>query len=191
MAGNSEQDDRSMSEILASIRKIVTDEEESRRSAADDRRRTETSTGAEVFVLTGEMRTEEAATPADDAPLDVGTAATPAEPAEPELTARSMLTEPPLELTPTERADAPLDLGTTTRIDIGSESAAVAASAAAASTVDFPPAPALTEEEITLLIRKVLREELQGPVGQQISRKVKAMIHDEVAKALLEEESLL
>ncbi len=145
MAENNEKDDRSMSEILASIRKIVTDEEQSRQSAAEERRRREAETGGEVFVLTGTMRS--------DAPLELSAAD---------------LVHP--------AASAP---------------AASAPEAIAAETVDFLPAPGLTEDEIEAIVRRVVREELQGPIGQQISRKVKALIRDEVVKALLEEESLL
>lgn len=142
MAENSEKDDRSMSEILASIRKIVTDEEQSRQTAAEERRRKETESGAEVFVLSDEMRTGDPV-PAPEA--------------------------------------EPLVL----------DNATGAAPAAPSPSVDFSAAPGLTEDEVEAIVRRVVREELQGPIGQQISRKVKALIRDEVAKALLEEESLL
>ena len=40
-------------------------------------------------------------------------------------------------------------------------------------------------------MRRIVREELQGPIGQQISRKVKRMIKDEIRKALYEDDSLI
>ena len=56
-----------------------------------------------------------------------------------------------------------------------------------AASVDFTE-PALSEEDIEDIVRRIVREELQGPIGQQISRKVKRLIRDEVQAALSEEE---
>ncbi|MEM7544640.1 MAG: hypothetical protein AAF367_03820 [Pseudomonadota bacterium] len=186
-----------MSEILASIRKIVTDEEETRRSAADERRRQETETGAEVFVLTGDMRAAEDAE-ADEPTLELtlqDRIDSPKEPAS-EDSADEPDSDDALELTASDRADAPLELGQADRADRAEPETPLAAlapkpSAPIVGKVDFTPTPGLTEDEVEKIVRRVLREELQGPIGQQISRKVKAMIRDEVAKSLLEEESLL
>ena len=131
-------DTRSMNEILASIRKIVTDEESNRESVAAERARIQAETDAEVFVLTGEMRAD---------------------------------------------AAAPLTLGAEQRIARVEE--------AKPEAVDFSGDTGLSEEDIEDIVRRVVREELQGPIGQQISRKVKRLIREEVAKALAEEESLL
>ena len=56
MNDGTQGDDRSMSEILSSIRRIVTDEERSRREAEEERRRRESESGSSVFVLTETMR---------------------------------------------------------------------------------------------------------------------------------------
>lgn len=136
-------DDRSMGEILASIRKIVSDEESTRRVAEDGRREAEAGAQSGVFVLTGDMRT--GAAPAAAPTLDLASEA------------------------------KPLTLGDPSAVE----------------PVDFATPSGLTEEEVEEIVRRVVREELQGPIGQQISRKVKALIRQEVAKALGEEESLI
>ncbi|MEL7462470.1 MAG: hypothetical protein AAFN79_00265 [Pseudomonadota bacterium] len=147
-------DDRSMSEILASIRKIVSDEETTRREAEETRRRDEAGSGGEVLVLSGDMRTARPASP----------------PVEPEAAEA-----------------APLDLSSAaTQLSLGEPKAA-----AAQPKVDFAPAPGLTASEVEEIVRRVVREELQGPIGQQISRKVKALIRHEVSKAIGEDESLI
>lgn len=135
-------DDRSMGEILASIRKIVSDEESTRRVAEEGRREAEAGAGAGVFVLTGDMRAGAA-----------------------------------------HQAAPTLDLATATPLKIGEP--------VEAAPVDFAEPAGLSEEEVEEIVRRVVREELQGPIGQQISRKVKALIRQEVAKALGEEESLI
>lgn len=53
------------------------------------------------------------------------------------------------------------------------------------------PDPLMTEAEVEAIVRRVVREELQGPIGQQISRKVKRLIKDEIRKALYEDDSLI
>ena len=131
-----------MGEILASIRKIVSDEESTRRMAEEERLKAERSGDAEVFVLTGDMRS-----------------------AQPEAALRLDAPAEPLTLgEPDAMRQAP---------------------------VDFPPSAGLSADEVEDIVRRVVREELQGPIGQQISRKVKALIRQEVAKAIGEEEPLI
>ncbi|MEX2520605.1 MAG: hypothetical protein WD969_14880 [Paracoccaceae bacterium] len=127
MVDKSEGDDRSMSEILASIRKIVTDEERARRDA--DRRDSEAAPDDGVLELTPAMRADDVA---GDAPLDLGDAAT-----------------------------------------------------------QVAPAADLSEAAIEAIVRRVIREELKGPIGVEISRKVKASIREEVKRALEEGEPLI
>ena len=143
MSETNQGDDRSMSEILSSIRRIVTDEERSRREADEERRRREGESGASVLVLNNKV--------ANAAPV-----------VEPVDTSKT------------------LELG----------AAQAVSSDRAAKSVDFSE-PSLSEEDIEDIVRRIVREELQGPIGQQISRKVKRLIRDEVSKALAEEESLL
>lgn len=140
MSDASQGDDRSMSEILSSIRRIVTDEERSRREADDERRRREGESGASVLVLSEPKRPE--------SPI-----------AEPVDTSK------------------PLELG----------AAQAVSTKPAPASVDFTE-PGLSEEDIEDIVRRIVREELQGPIGQQISRKVKRLIRDEVHAALSEEE---
>lgn len=162
MADGKRSDDRSMGEILASIRKIVSDEETTRKTAEDERRKDEVSSGGGVLVLSGDMRAR------GGMAATSGAAASGAAESEP--------------------APAPLDLGLMARqVKIGDPAAAEAAR----PKVDFGPAPGLTEADVENIVRRVVREELQGPIGQQISRKVKALIVQEVAKALGEDESLI
>ena len=128
MSDANQGDDRSMSEILSSIRRIVTDEERSRREADEERQRRESESGSSVFVLTDTMRkTAAVAEPVDTSkPLELGAA--------------QAVSTPP-----------------------------------ASAAVDFTE-PALSEEDIEDIVRRIVREELQGPIGQQISRKVKRLI---------------
>ena len=140
MSESGQGDDRSMSEILSSIRRIVTDEERSRREADEERRRREGESGASVLVLTNKV--------SDPPPV-----------AEPVDTSKT------------------LELG----------AAMAVSSEPQAASVDFSE-PALSEEDIEDIVRRIVREELQGPIGQQISRKVKRLIRDEVHAALSEEE---
>ena len=159
MADGKRDDDRSMGEILASIRKIVSDEETTRKAAEEGRRKDEASSGAGVLVLSGDMRAAGAAAPAAPAP-------------DPESDAET----------------APLDLATAAKqVSLGDPAAA----AATQPKVDFTPPPGLSEADVEDIVRRVVREELQGPIGQQISRKVKALIRQEVAKAMGEEEPLI
>ena len=140
MSGADQGDDRSMSEILSSIRRIVTDEERSRREADEERRRREGESGDSVLVLSNKVT--------DASPV-----------AEPVDTSKT------------------LELG----------AAMAVSSETPAASVDFSE-PALSEEDIEDIVRRIVREELQGPIGQQISRKVKRLIRDEVHAALSEEE---
>ena len=132
-------DDRSMGEILASIRRIVTDEERARRAGDGVRSRSD-----DVLDLTPAMR-----------------ASTPGEPAEP------------------RPEGEPLDLGRAARL------------VTPPPRPDFPPAPGLSVNEIEEIVRRVLREELKGPVGLEISRKVKASIREEVRRIMDEDEPLI
>ena len=141
MSDANQGDDRSMSEILSSIRRIVTDEERSRREADEERRRREGESGASVLVLSEAVKKP------------------------------SPIAEP---------------VDTSKTLELGA-AMAVANEAAAAPSVDFTE-PALSEEDIEDIVRRIVREELQGPIGQQISRKVKRLIRDEVQAALSEEE---
>lgn len=140
MSDANQGDDRSMSEILSSIRRIVTDEERSRREADEERRRREGESGASVLVLSNKVE--------NPAPV----------------------VEP---------------VDTTQTLELGAAQAVSAEPPAAA--VDFSE-PSLSEEDIEDIVRRIVREELQGPIGQQISRKVKRLIRDEVQAALSEEE---
>ncbi|MEM7524093.1 MAG: hypothetical protein AAF360_10115 [Pseudomonadota bacterium] len=189
-------DDRSMSEILASIRKIVTDEEETRKH--EEAAPADTDDG--VLVLSGDMRS------VADEPLDLGVAATPvvaaAAAAEPDdalqpldlaaarLTAaksNAVAPEPPV-----AADNAPLEFQTPTNAAPEAPLAAPEAPLAAPPPpVDFAPRVGLSENDVAAIVRRVVREELQGPIGQQISRKMKHLIRDEIAKALADEEPLL
>lgn len=133
-------DDRSMSEILASIRKIVTDEERARRKAdgGGETGGGETGGGA-VLELSDGMRAAEA------------------------------------------EAEEPLDLGV----------AAVLVSAPPAVVVRAGPAIRPDIAEIEAIVRRVIREELKGQVGLEISRKVKASIREEVRRALEDDGPLI
>ncbi|MEM7269147.1 MAG: hypothetical protein AAF401_07830 [Pseudomonadota bacterium] len=132
-------DDRSMSEILSSIRRIVTDEERTRREADEERSRREAEAGSSVFVLTDTMR-----------------------------------------------SDSDEDDHSAT-LELGAAQAVLPESNEPKTTVDFS-APTLSEEDVEDIVRRVVREELQGPIGQQISRKVKRLIRDEVAAAMADED---
>lgn len=145
-----------MSEILASIRKIVSDEESSRRAADEERRKVEASAAANVLVLSGDMRTPAPAA----APVEA-------------------LAEAAGE------AEETLDLSSAKQLTLGDPNAARRA------PVEFPAAPGLTEDDVEAIVRRVIREELQGPIGQQISRKVKSLIREEVGKAMGDGESLI
>lgn len=59
MSNGSNPEDRSMSEILASIRRIVSDEEKARREAETSRRTHEKSAGESVLTLTPDMKRSE------------------------------------------------------------------------------------------------------------------------------------
>ena len=142
-------EDRSMSEILASIRKIVSDEETTRRAADDERRKAEATSDPGVLVLSGDMR-----------------------PAAPAATAGGTDEEP-------------LDLSAAKQLTLGNPEAAKAA------PVEFSAAPGLSEDDVERIVRRVIREELQGPIGQQISRKVKSLIREEVSKALGDDDALI
>ena len=161
MADGKRDDDRSMGEILASIRKIVSDEETTRKVAEDERRKEEVASGAGVLVLSGDMRAAQAgggAAGASAADADASSAA------------------------------APLDLASAAKqVSLGDPAAAQAAK----PKVDFEATPGLSEAEVEEIVRRVVREELQGPIGQQISRKVKALIAQEIAKAIGQDESLI
>lgn len=154
-------DDRSMGEILASIRKIVTDEERARRETDETRAGAGSPDmgaeagdgGADILVLDAGMRisAEELGTgwDHDSPPLVLGLAALRAGPAG-ETAGRGRLARP------------------------------VASSAAQHA----PPSEVLSEDEVIALVRRVVREELKGPMGQQISRKVKALVAEQVRQAL-------
>ncbi|MFV0474805.1 MAG: hypothetical protein ACK5MQ_11460 [Pikeienuella sp.] len=124
MAEEKGGDDRAMSEILASIRKIVTSEERARR-AADEGREGE---GEFVLELTESMR------------------------------------------------------------------AAPAAAASAPPEPVFTPVSTLSPArvaEIEEIVRRVIREELKGPIGLEISRKVKASIRNEVRRTIEDDGPLI
>lgn len=143
MSDDSGKDDRSMSEILASIRKIVTEEETTRRetegrSAEGD---------ADVLELTETMRAEPTSGACSDEDQD----------------------------DPTE---SPF-------LELGDEAARRAEGAALRGAEDVAAA------EIEAIVRRVIREELKGPIGIEISRKVKAVIREEVRRILAEDEPLI
>lgn len=130
-SANNSSDDRSMSEILASIRKIVTEEERARQKV--ERRKGEEEREEDILVLTEAMRV--AAEPEEKTAGAF------------ELTRARMV------------SPAPLDL--------------------------------VREADIESIVRRVMREELKGPIGVEISRKVKAAIHKEVRRALEDDEPLI
>lgn len=189
-------DDRSMSEILASIRKIVSDEETTRRVVEEGRRTDEASSGEGVLVLSGDLRADGAPAaglapapePAiEEAPLDLGMSAKRIEAAP-----VSPPTAPPAPAAPVEAAPAaPISLESTAPEAPAAPEPEPVLAAPIAPIAPAPAAMGLTESEVEDIVRRVVREELQGPIGQQISRKVKAMIRTEVAKALGEDESLI
>lgn len=133
-------DDRSMSEILASIRKIVTDEERARRETEGQG----DAGGGAVLDLSDGMRAGEEAR---EEPLDLGVAA--------------VLVSAP------------------------------AARGGPAAAVHAAPETRPDIAEIEAIVRRVIREELQGQVGLEISRKVKASIREEVRRALEDDGPLI
>jgi hypothetical protein len=149
-------DDRSMSEILASIRKIVTDEERTRRAA--ERGQGETERAAPALELTEAMRVEPAPPgggpdhPSPESDVDPERAAEPDDAAPLDLGREAVL------------VSAPVDADRSSRSDLA---------------------------EIEAIVRRVVREELRGPVGLEISRRVKASIHQEVRRALADDEPLI
>lgn len=155
-------DDRSMGEILASIRKIVTEEERARREAEEARRRGEDPVG--VLVLTSDMRVwrrdDHGADNDDDREKHGG---------------GGVGDDEPLELGPDDRA--PADPAEEARGDV-----APRRSRALAAAVDFHPPAVLSETDVEDIVRRIVREELKGPVGQQISRRVKGIVADEVRR---------
>lgn len=176
MSSNRQSDDRSMSEILSSIRRIVSDEERTRREADEARRDHEAQSGASVFVLTDEMRGGDGgARSVDfDSPLELT----------PDMADRPAAPEP----APERSADAPLDLRpSATPLTFSTPVAEPEAPEAEAEAI-FGEAEgsSLGEAEIEEIVRRVVREELKGPIGRQISRKVKQMIRDEIDAALAE-----
>ena len=141
MSDVNESDDRSMSEILSSIRRIVTDEERSRREADDERRRREGESGDSVLVLSES----------------------------------------------TNKASSPVATPVDTSMTLELGAAHAVSNEQPAPSVDFTD-PGLSQDDIEDIVRRIVREELQGPIGQQISRKVKRLIRDEVHAALSEDE---
>lgn len=144
MTGRNEAgDERSMGEILASIRRIVSDEERARRDRGAGPDNEVKPDG--VLVLTPAMRAGAAASPLENAGDGEGA----------------------------------LDLGRAARL----------VSPPRAPT--FTAASGLTVSDVEEIVRRVLREELKGPVGLEISRKVKASIREEVRRVLDEEDPLI
>lgn len=154
MAEKPEGDDRSMGEILASIRRIVTDEERARASAEAQRRQSEEA--GDVLVLGDHLRVIEGGAGATDEPEPVAEA-----------------------LDDDDDDDAPLDLG---------RAGETLETGPAAVHVEFEQPAGLTENEVEAIVRRIVREELKGPIGQQISRKVKGLVAEEVRRALEEAE---
>lgn len=212
MNDKSSGDDRSMNEILASIRKIVSDEEQSRKTIEE----APEGTGPEVFLLTGDMRADDApnspAAPVEPkAPplggaVDAGTAiglsrlasalapssTTDAEPSPPSkgtddaTPSRSPGAPPPVDL---DGGSEPLDLGLVPRAARKPDEASKPATESDAGA-GSDAAPALTDD-MEAMVRRIVREELQGPVGQQISRKVRALIREELARMKDDSEPLI
>ncbi len=144
-------DGRSMSEILASIRRIVSDEERARRESERREGAPRADSGeAPPLELTSEMRV-------------VGAAPAPA----------------PQPAVAPEDPEAPLDLGVAGRL------------VSAPPHTSYAPQPGPSTAEIEEIVRRVVREELRGPIGLEISRKVKASIRDEVRRILEEDEEPL
>lgn len=168
MAEREAPDGRSMSEILASIRRIVSDEERARREA--ERRREAAAGGS-------------AAAPADP-PLELSPAMRIVPPEAPRSApfAAPLPAPLPAQAPADDDPDAPLDLGAAGRLVSAPPHAVYAPPPAAA-------APSVAE--IEEIVRRVVREELKGPIGLEISRKVKASIREEVRRILDEDEEPL
>lgn len=158
-------DDRSMSEILASIRKIVTDEEQTRRAAERQRGEDEGEGAAPVLELTDAMRAQ----PVTDAAPEGG----------PDSCAPSP--------DPEYNTDSGAEPDDAAPLDLGRE--AVRVFAPASAPVERSSRP--DRDDIEAIVRRVVREELRGTVGLEISRKVKASIHEELRRALADDEPLI
>lgn len=164
----SDEDSRTgMEDVLASIRRLVDTAPESRAKPERPARDTAPSAAeAEPLVLTPEMRvdtpppepaiiTEPAEfTPA--VPQSPDTAATPEEAAEPEAAAPAGEAEAPVvaEIIP-DPVETPVPVA----------------------------APGLTEADVETIVRRVIREELEGPLGQVLSDNLRALIATEISRA--------
>lgn len=183
MSDQSDGEERSMNEILASIRKIVSDEEKSRQAGAS-------GAAEDIYVLTGDMRAD------TDAPLDLGTAAPPLRavgaPPSPPPSVDFDGPAQPLDLGLVSRAGGALNVEDATARTLDAVAGVTPGAPADAVTsddpsetapaVDFEPRSGLGEDEVEAIVRRIVREELQGPIGSQISRKVRALIREEIAK---------
>jgi cell pole-organizing protein PopZ len=164
------KDDAAMADILASIRRIVREEEQRVAATAA----APPGPQGDVLELTPEMRVDidapaaqEAATDAPAAPV----AATVAAPVAAPLVAAAP--EPDGETRAAADADAP----------------AVEAGPAAPSVgdVDYDVGDLPVDEaQIADIVRAVLREELSGPLGAQITRMIRDIAREEIARAFEE-----
>ncbi|WP_340110538.1 hypothetical protein [Pikeienuella sp. HZG-20] len=149
MSDDGGKDERSMSEILASIRKIVTDEEGARRQSE----RESAESAVDVLELTEKMRAG-----------------------------------------PEDRTGANGERHNGERHGEASNLAPLMLGADAMRRAGGFPGSGVGEMEVAeveAIVRRVIREELKGPVGVEISRKVKAVIREEVRRALAENEPLI
>lgn len=192
------RDERSMSEILSSIRRIVTDEEKTRREADEQRRDHEAESGASVFVLTDDMRSGDAAPKPSvdfDEPLHLEPEAPfvlddPVDPAPAEEDASPDLAEDPVYAPEPVYPPDPIYTSDPITPDDVEPFDPLGEDDDATPEQDVIGAPAfgLSEADVEEIVRRIVREELQGSVGQQITRKLKRVIRDEIARALDQED---
>jgi cell pole-organizing protein PopZ len=193
MSDDDKREERSMSEILSSIRRIVTDEEKTRREADEQRREHEAESGASVFVLTDEMRVGDAAAAPKpsvdfDEPLELEPETSPfvldqADEPAPEAAPEQPQEDPVYAAAPVYSADTadPLDL-----VDPIAPAAAEPMTPMAEEMAT--PAAGVSDADLEEIVRRVVRDELKGPTGQQITRKLKRVIRDEIARAMEQED---
>ncbi len=150
--------DAAMADILASIRRIVREEEQRVAATAA----APPGPQGDVLELTPAMRVDIDAPAAEEAATDAPAAAVVAAAPEPEG-----------ETPAATDAEAPA---------AGAGSAAPAAGEVDYDVSDLP----VDEAQIVEIVRAVLRDELNGPLGAQISRLIRDIAREEIARAFEE-----
>ncbi|MBD3764242.1 MAG: glycerol-3-phosphate dehydrogenase [Rhodobacterales bacterium] len=147
-------------DVLASIRRLVSE---------DGRTAPRRGAGPDKLVLTSALRVV-----GEPAPPDAGSAA---QPEEPVAGRPEPLAPEPEVLEPTDR---PEDL-----LDWHDDPTPAAAAEVLDDTADPEVADFVIDEEaLREMVRDILREELQGALGERITRNVRKLVRAEIARAL-------